>query len=135
MPAGMTTIQPDRNHHSLQQQGDTTMQKPDVSVKRAFGILIGTAMFLSAPVIQAQEISRGAIIATTCYTCHGTYGVSPGTIPSINDLSMERITTMLKEFRSGQRVSTVMGRHASGYTDAEIAEVALYFSKLPKGGK
>ncbi len=111
------------------------MQKPDVSVKHAFGILIGTAMFLSVPALQAQEISRGAIIATTCYTCHGTYGVSPGTIPSINDLSMERITTMLKEFRSGQRVSTVMGRHASGYTDAEIAEVALYFSKLPKGGK
>ncbi len=111
------------------------MQQPDVSVRHAFGILIGTAMFLSVPAIQAQEISRGAIIAATCYTCHGTYGVSPGTIPSINDLSMERLTTMLKEFRSGQRVSTVMGRHASGYTDAEIAEVALYFSKLPKGGK
>lgn len=111
------------------------MQQTYLSVRHALVALIGTAMFLSASAIQAQEISRGAIIATTCYTCHGTYGVSPGTIPSINDLSGERLSNMLKEFRSGQRVSTVMGRHASGYTDAEIAEVALYFSKLPKGGK
>lgn len=111
------------------------MQQTNHSFRPVLGALIGTAMFLSASAIQAQEISRGAIIATTCYTCHGTYGVSPGTIPSINDLSGERLSNMLKEFRSGQRVSTVMGRHASGYTDAEIAEVALYFSKLPKGGK
>jgi sulfide dehydrogenase cytochrome subunit len=111
------------------------MTKPDHLIKHALGALIGSAMFICATAVQAQEISRGAIIATTCYTCHGTYGVSPGTIPSINDLSVERMTNMLKEFRSGQRVSTVMGRHASGYTDAEIADVAMYFSKLPKGGK
>jgi sulfide dehydrogenase cytochrome subunit len=111
------------------------MTKSDHFIKHSLGALIGSAMFLCATASQAQEISRGAIIATTCYTCHGTYGVSPGTIPSINDLSVERMTNMLKEFRSGQRVSTVMGRHASGYTDAEIADVAMYFSKLPKGGK
>lgn len=111
------------------------MRKPEPLNKHALAALIGSAMFLSVAAAHAQEISRGAIIATTCYTCHGTYGVSPGTIPSINDLSVDRMTTMLKEFRSGQRASSVMGRHASGYTDDEIADVAQYFSKLPKGGK
>jgi sulfide dehydrogenase cytochrome subunit len=41
----------------------------------------------------------------------------------------------LKGFRSGQRASTVMGRHASGYTDEEIVEVSNYFGNLQKKGK
>ncbi len=103
--------------------------------KAAYCAAAGVAALLSAVAIQAQEISRASIIASTCYTCHGTYGISPGTIPSIGDLSAERMSNMLKEFRSGQRVSTVMGRHASGYTDDEIAEVSQYFSNLQKRGK
>jgi len=33
------------------------------------------------------------------------------------------------------RASTVMGRHASGYTDEEIKEVAEYLGNLGKKGK
>jgi sulfide dehydrogenase cytochrome subunit len=97
--------------------------------------LIGAAGGLSVAGAQAQEISRATVIASTCYTCHGTYGVSPGSIPSINDISAERMISILQGFRSGQRVSSVMGRHASGYTDAEITEVANYLGNLQKRGK
>jgi sulfide dehydrogenase cytochrome subunit len=97
--------------------------------------LVAAAGLLGAAAVQAQEISRATVIATTCYTCHGTYGVSPGDIPSINDISAERMVSILQGFRSGQRVSTVMGRHASGYTDEEIKEVAQYFGNLQKRGK
>lgn len=97
--------------------------------------LAGTLALACAAPLQAQEISRAAVIASTCYTCHGTYGVSPGSIPSINDISAERMVSILQGFRSGQRVSTVMGRHASGYTDEEIKEVAEYFGNLKKRGK
>ena len=95
----------------------------------------GAMALLCAPAIQAQEISRAAIIATTCYTCHGTYGASPGSIPPINDISADRMVSILQGYRSGQRVSTVMGRHASGYTEDEIKEVAQYFGNLQKQGK
>lgn len=103
--------------------------------KAALSGLAGTLALLCAPAVQAQEISRAAVIATTCYTCHGTYGVSPGSIPSINDISAERMQGILQSYRSGQRASTVMGRHASGYTDDEIKEVAQYFGNLQKRGK
>ncbi len=92
-------------------------------------------MMTSAIPASAQTISRAEVIATSCYTCHGTYGVSPSTIPSINDIQPERMIVTLKGFRSGQRASTVMGRHASGYTDEEIVEVANYFGNLQKKGK
>lgn len=101
--------------------------------KTAIAALLGAAGLLGGAA-QAQEISRATVIASTCYTCHGTKGVSPGSIPSINDISAERMISVLQAYRSGQRVSTVMGRHASGYTDEEIVEVARYFGNLQKRG-
>ncbi len=83
----------------------------------------------------AQTISRGEVIATTCYTCHGTHGVSPSTIPSIDYIPPNRIVETLKAYKAGTRYSTIMGRHASAYTDEEIVEVANYFGSLQKKGK
>ena len=100
----------------------------------AFALIALTGL-LGAAAAQAQEISRAQIIATTCYTCHGPQGVSPGAIPSINDISAERMVSTLQGYRSGMRASTVMGRHASGYTDEEIKEVAEYLGNLGKKGK
>lgn len=93
------------------------------------------ALLGSASALAQTDISRGAVIATTCYTCHGTNGVSPSNIPSINDISPTRMIDILKGYRSGQRASTIMGRHASGYTDEEIVEVANYLGSLQKQGK
>jgi sulfide dehydrogenase cytochrome subunit len=100
----------------------------------AFALIAVTALF-GAAAAHAQEISRAQIIATTCYTCHGPQGVSPGSIPSINDISADRMVSTLQGFRAGTRASTVMGRHASGYTDEEIKEVAEYLGNLGKKGK
>lgn len=102
--------------------------------RRAVMVLLGAAGFL-AGTAHAQEISRAAIIAATCYTCHGTHGVSPGSIPSINEISAERMQSILDGYRTGKRASTVMGRHASGYTDEEIVEVSRYLGNLQKRGK
>lgn len=83
----------------------------------------------------AQEITRGQVIGTTCFTCHGTNGISPGTMPSINEISAERMVSILNGFRNGTRAATVMGRHASGYSDDEIREVAQFLVSLQTKGK
>ena len=111
------------------------MQYKSLNKSLGMGALCLAALASWGAVAQAQEITRGAIIATTCYTCHGTKGNSPGAIPSINDISPDRMKRTLMEFRDGTRASTVMGRHASGYTDDEIAEVAQFFGNLQKQGK
>ena len=46
--------------------------------------------------------------------------MSPGAIPSIHGKSAKFITEALTGFRDGTRESTVMGRHAKGYSDEEI---------------
>lgn len=81
--------------------------------------------------LQAAEITRGVMLSNSCAACHGTDGRSPGEIPSIYGKSSEFISQALLDFREGKRPATVMGRHASGYSDDEIQLIAEYFSSLP----
>ena len=79
----------------------------------------------------AAEVTRGIMLSNSCAACHGTDGKSPGSIPGIYGKSTDYIVQALTEFREGNRAATVMGRHASGYTDEEIRLIAEYFSSLP----
>ena len=90
-------------------------------------------VFLFCSVVQASEvgateITRAVMLSNSCAACHGTDGKSPGAIPAINGKSAQFISQSLREFREGKRPATVMGRHASGYTDEEIQLIAEYFS-------
>lgn len=76
--------------------------------------------------------SRGEILSLSCAGCHGTDGKSSSVIPSIYGKSQEYIETALIDFKNGSRQSTVMGRHAKGYTDEEIHLIAEYFGNLSK---
>lgn len=78
--------------------------------------------------VVATEITRGVMLSNSCAACHGTDGKSPGAIPWISGKSSKFISEALYEFREGKRPATVMGRHASGYTDDEIQLIADYFS-------
>ncbi|MCG5512406.1 c-type cytochrome [Ectothiorhodospira shaposhnikovii] len=94
---------------------------------RALAIfLVGMGLTQTA----TAEISRGALMATTCYACHGTDGHSAGSIPSIYGYPPEIMISQMKAFRDGTRPATVMDRHATGYTDEEIKLIAEYLSTL-----
>ena len=81
--------------------------------------------------VLATEITRGVMLSNSCAACHGTDGKSPGAIPRINGKSSQYISQTLHEFRDGKRPATVMGRHATGYSDEEIELSADYFSSQP----
>jgi sulfide dehydrogenase cytochrome subunit len=80
----------------------------------------------------AADISpaTAANMARNCFGCHGPNGRSPGAIPALNGKTVDFIEKSFKDFRSGERPSTVMGRHAKGYTDAEVTALAKYISGL-----
>ena len=78
--------------------------------------------------VQADELSRAAMLSNTCAGCHGTGGISPGSIPSIHCKSADAIEKALKEYRDGKRFSTVMGRHVTGYSDEELQQIAGFFA-------
>jgi len=94
-------------------------------------LLLNLLFLFNISPLSAVEITQGMMLANSCAACHGTDGKSPGAIPSINGKSVEFLTKTLSGFRDGSRPSTVMGRHANGYSDNEIKHIAEHFSKLP----
>lgn len=92
-------------------------------------IAMATLGLAATPVLAADPIEG---LARTCNNCHGTGGVSVGhSMPSIAGLSETYLKNILMEWKSGARSSANMTRLISGYTDAEIAALAKYYSKLP----
>lgn len=88
----------------------------------------------SAPQMVEKPVTPAAAtnMANNCFACHGPNGVSPGSIQSLHVLSAQNIAEMLKAFKSGQRPSTVMGRHAKGYTNTEIEAISSHIASLNK---
>ena len=67
-------------------------------------------------------------MASTCAACHGTNGQSGGGIPALAGLPKSYFIKQMQDFKSGARAATVMNRHAKGYSDAQIEQLAEYFA-------
>lgn len=106
------------------------MPKPLLHTKtlRRFVLAISAALLLPMTSLADEPITQGSMLALSCTGCHGTDGQSPGAIPTIAGKSADYLTMTLKAFRTGRIFSTVMGRHANGYTDEEIKLIAEYFA-------
>lgn len=66
-------------------------------------------------------------MAHACGACHGTYGHSIGPTPSIAGKPEEDFVKDMLEFKSGQRVSSIMNRIARAYTEEDITALAQFF--------
>lgn len=103
-----------------------------------FGTAIGLAALAACSTAPTSEsataVTPGAAanMASNCFACHGPDGRSPGSIPSLHTQNAATIASTLKAFKSGARPSTVMARHAKGYSDAEIDALANYIGNLSK---
>ena len=87
--------------------------------------LVGLVLSASAMALAPNS----AMLADACTGCHGTYGASAGmSMPSLAGQSRQVIVEAMKNFKSGERYSTVMGRLAKGYTDADFAAMGDYFA-------
>ena len=74
------------------------------------------------------EMASGAVLASICFSCHGTDGRSAGDMPTLAGKSETFITEKLKAFKSGTLDATIMDRIAKGFSDQEIAALAKFFS-------
>jgi cytochrome c553 len=67
-----------------------------------------------------------------CAACHGEGGNSANpAVPSLAGQPAQFISTALYMFREGHRKDPQMTPMAAGLTNAELNELAAYFSKLP----
>jgi cytochrome subunit of sulfide dehydrogenase len=74
--------------------------------------------------------SRHRTLTATCYNCHGPNGMSQAAIPALAGQDKAYLVNAMKQFRSGERQSTVMQRYAMGYTDEEYEAMANLFATM-----
>jgi cytochrome subunit of sulfide dehydrogenase len=100
----------------------------------------GIALGLGSIVQAADAAATPALVsgataealASTCFGCHGTGGVSAGPAsPTLAGTNAEYFNDIMKRYKDGTAYSTIMGRIAKGYTEEEIALMADYFLKAP----
>lgn len=110
------------------------MNREKTGLTTAFGFVAGLVFPVLSPASEPGPVSTqtAALMAQNCFACHGPAGRSPGNMPSLHHLTAEGMAAMLKAFKSGERPSTVMGRHAKAYSDAEIEALAAYIAGLQK---
>ena len=90
--------------------------------------LAGVLAFTTSGPVKA-DMASSAVLANTCFSCHGTDGHSAGAMPSLNGKPEKLIANLLTQYKAGKREGTVMTRIAKGFSDAEIASLAKYFSE------
>lgn len=89
----------------------------------AAGLLALSTASLAAP-------PTAAMLSNACAGCHGTLGASAGpSMPSLAGQSKISIVESMQGFKSGVRPSSIMGRLAKGYSDAEFNAMGEFFSK------
>ena len=77
----------------------------------------------------AEGVRSASMLANTCAGCHGTDGASAGLyMPSIGGMDKRYLISVLNDYKTSLRPSTIMGRIMRGYSDQEISAIAAYFA-------
>lgn len=96
---------------------------------RRFVILVGL-VGLAVPPGSAFAADLPAA-AAVCANCHGIEGRREGPIPAIAGKPALLLASKLRDFKADKVANaTVMPRLVKGLTEAEIDQVAAYFSAL-----
>lgn len=104
------------------------MKQQSLSRRLGAGMLLAGAWMMSAVANAAPP--NAVMLSNACAGCHGTGGGSAGpAMPSLAGQSKEAIVVAMKKFKSGERPSSIMGRLAKGYSDADFDTMGDFFSK------
>ncbi|HEX5515110.1 MAG TPA: cytochrome c [Gammaproteobacteria bacterium] len=81
---------------------------------------------------QAQgDIAAGKAKSAVCAACHGENGIGLAPMyPNLAGQKEQYLVKQTKAFRDGGRQDPMMSPMATGLTDADIANLAAYYSSL-----
>ncbi|TCK19511.1 cytochrome c553 [Thiogranum longum] len=100
-------------------------------MKKVFVAVTGSVLLLSASISMAGDAAAGKAKAATCAGCHGANGVSANPLwPNLAGQKDAYLAKQLKAFRDGSRTDPTMSAMAKPLTDADIDNLATYFSGL-----
>ena len=89
---------------------------------------VRVAAVLAAVYAVPTHANEPPLAALSCGGCHGVGSRGAEPVAAIAGRPADQIVAALNGFRSNDKPSTIMGRIARGYTDAEIAAIAAWLA-------
>ncbi len=96
--------------------------------------MLAVALLLGAANVHAAGApgAKAAELLSLCATCHGIDGISSVDLqPNLAGQKKAYLAKQLQDFRRKERVNEVMTPMAEPLDDAEIEQLAEYFSSRP----
>ena len=89
-----------------------------------------TACLLVSPVQAKGNAEAGKAKSAACAACHGPTGVSgvPG-FPTLAGQHRDYLYQALRDYKSGKRKNPIMAGQVANLSDADMADLARYFSE------
>jgi cytochrome c553 len=113
----------ERSHATMHQQA-ASLSDQDIE---------DIAVYFAGPVLKSGAATVGTAppkVAQLCVACHGKDGVGiMGDYPTLAGQHADYIARALQEYKKGDRKNAVMPSFMSGVTEAEVQEIAEYYSK------
>ena len=103
------------------------------SPKKLFFTLFLTAWVFQANAQESEKLHQRAN-AAMCANCHGSEGrtVENSAVPPLAGLPRDYLIQQMQAYKDGSRKATVMHQISKGFSDAQIASMADYFSVQPR---
>lgn len=90
-----------------------------------------SVLIASGSLCVAGDLKAGRAKALMCQACHGLDGLSLAPdAPNISGQTEPYITAQLQAYKSGTRKSEAMSVVAPSLSDADIADLAAYYSAI-----
>lgn len=101
--------------------------------KLAIGMVLGMSLF-AGQTLAAGDAAAGQAKAAVCAACHGADGIAviPG-YPNLKGQNEQYIVSSIKAYKNKERnggLAVVMRAQAAMLNDADIANLAAYYSSL-----
>lgn len=99
-------------------------------MKKTLFIAAAIALGASLPTHAKGSYEAGKAKSSVCAACHGADGVSA--IPSFPKLAGQHrdyLHQALKDYKAGRRKNPVMTEQAKNLSDADMLDLATYFSE------
>ena len=104
-------------------------------MKHILTSVILTLLSINIAVAASGDADTGKVKAASCAACHGADGIGAAdNYPNLAGQHSDYIVKQLKAFKSGDRKDPLMGSMAAPLSEQDMADVAAYFSSLPRGG-
>lgn len=97
---------------------------------KTLGIALVLALASQTAFAAAGNAEAGKAKSAACAACHGVDGNSttPG-FPVLAGQHRDYLVHALKSYKSGKRKNPIMAGQVQTLSDADIADLAMYFSK------